>query len=188
MYTCNILSSYLIYAVCVLLLLNLLFIDNVIKLTSCQIALLFNLSTYSSINFCSYLSLWLIVASEWNTSLLFLSLSLFSPFLCLCVDTVPEEVMQCPWYHLSLKLPHGDLSKWCLYLHFSYFSLWLSLIPSFRSLCSIIYLFFFLLNVTAVILEPLRIEMQALHCYKLLMSVSNPSVLTHYVGCEHLHT
>lgn len=150
-----ILSSYLIYAICIILLLNPSFTYNVIKLTSCQIALLYNLFTYSSINFCSDLTLWLIVASEWNASLLFLSL--FSPFLCLCVDTVPEEVMQCPWYHLSLKLPHGDLSKWRLYLHFS-LSLFLSVTVShfILSFAVLNYLsFFFLLYVTAVILEPL---------------------------------
>lgn len=42
-------------------------------------------------------------------------------FLSLCVDNVPGEAIQLPLYHLSLKLPYGDLNKRCWYLtvHFS---------------------------------------------------------------------
>lgn len=114
-------------------------------------------------------------------------------FLCLCVDTVPREAVQCPWYHLSLKLPHGDLSKWCLYLYFS--SLTVTLSPSRFILSFSVFnhlSFFPSVCNSSCYLNHCRQRCKCLHCrpsYKLLMSVSNTSVyLTHHVGCEHLRT
>lgn len=113
MHICHILSSYLIYGICIILLLNPSFTYNVIKLTSCQIPLLYNLFTYSSINFSSDLTLWLIVAIEWNASLLFLSLSLLSLSLSVCwhfarignaVPTISFIPQAAPWWPQQVML------------------------------------------------------------------------------------